>query len=91
MADVKVYTTKACGYCVVAKKLLQKRGIPFDEIDVTQDRETRGWLVKETGRRTVPQIFIHGKPIGGADELCALDEAGELRKLIEALPASPSQ
>ena len=82
IAEVKVYTTQTCPYCIRAKALLKKRDIPFEEIDVSRDEEKRGWLVKASGMRTVPQIFIDGKPIGGSDELHALDASGELEKLL---------
>lgn len=77
-ADVTIYTTAVCPYCVAAKRLLQQRHIAFEEIDVTGDVAKRAWLVEATGRRTVPQIFIHGEPIGGYDDLAALDRAGSL-------------
>jgi glutaredoxin 3 len=82
MSDVQVYTTDYCPYCDRAKALLQKRGIPYEEIDVSEDHEKRAWLVKATGRRTVPQIFIKGESIGGSDELHALDRSGELKKKL---------
>ena len=66
MSDVQVYTTNYCAYCTRAKALLQKRGIAFEEIDVSRDDEKRAWLVKTTGQRSVPQIFIKGEPIGGS-------------------------
>jgi len=81
-SDVIVYTTDYCPYCDRAKALLKRRDIPFEEIDVSNDSEKRTWLVKTTGRRTVPQIFIKGEPIGGSDELHALDRAGELAKKL---------
>ena len=81
-SDVIVYTTDYCPYCDRAKALLKRRDIPFEEIDVSNDAEKRTWLVKTTGRRTVPQIFIKGEPIGGSDELHALDRAGELTKKL---------
>ena len=80
-ADVVVYTTDYCPYCDRAKALLKKRDIPFDEIDVGNDDEKRAWLVKASGRRTVPQIFIKGEPIGGSDEL---HRAGELQKKLSS-------
>jgi len=82
MHDVTLYTTVTCGYCVAAKHLLRKRGIPYEEVDVTGDRARRAWLLEATGRRTVPQIFIAGESIGGYDELAALDRAGELAKKV---------
>jgi glutaredoxin 3 len=84
MAPVQVYVTTTCPYCVSAKALLKKRGIAFEEVDVTNDPEKRDWLVATTKRRTVPQIFIGGKPIGGSDDLHALDERGELMPLVNA-------
>ena len=84
MARVEVYTTQMCPYCVRAKRLLQARGIPYDEIDVGSDDALRMQIVERTGRRTVPQIFIDGRSIGGFDELAAMDAAGELAALIPA-------
>ena len=77
-----MYTTLICPYCIRAKMLLKKKGVPYEEIDVGGDHETRAWLVKATGRRTVPQIFINEESIGGFDEMHALDRAGELDKKL---------
>ncbi len=82
MPEVTVYTTSMCGYCVAAKRLLTTRKIPFKELDVTRDDDKRAWLVQATGRRTVPQIFIGETAIGGYDELAALDQSGELAKML---------
>lgn len=81
-APVKVYTTRVCPYCVAAKRLLAARAIAFDEIDVTGDDAKRAWLVEATGRRTVPQIFIGDRSIGGFDDLAALDASGDLAALL---------
>ena len=86
MSDVQVYTTDNCPYCTRAKALLQKRGIAFEEVDVSQDPSKRDWLVKTTGRRTVPQIFIKGEAIGGSDELHALDRSGDLARKLKTEP-----
>jgi glutaredoxin 3 len=83
-SDVIVYTTRTCGYCFVAKRLLSKRGIAFEEVDVTGDAAKREWLVQVTGRRTVPQIFIRGESIGGYEELAALDRSGALAEKLGA-------
>ena len=83
---VRIYTTTYCTFCRLAKGLLRERGIPFDDLDVTDDDEARRWLVGATGRRTVPQIFIDGKPIGGYEELRSLDEAGLLAARIGGTP-----
>ena len=77
-----MYTTTICPYCIRAKSLLQGKGVAFEEINVSGDDETRMWLVKTTGRRTVPQIFINDEPIGGFDEMRALDLSGELDKKL---------
>ena len=82
MAEVKVYTTTYCPYCVRAKSLLKSKGIAYEEIDVTADHVLRERMVADSGRRTVPQIFIAGRPIGGFEELKALDDAGELDPLV---------
>ena len=81
---VQVYTTNYCGYCVRAKALLSRLKIAFQEIDVSDDPETRDWLVSTSGQRTVPQIFIDGRAIGGYVELAALERAGGLRELAAA-------
>jgi glutaredoxin 3 len=73
-----MYTTLICPYCIRAKMLLKAKGVAYEEIDVSGDHEKRAWLVKVTGRRTVPQIFINEESIGGFDEMRALDRAGEL-------------
>ena len=79
---VEVYVTATCPYCIRAKALLDKRGIPYEAIDVSGDPEKRKWLKEKTGRTSVPQIFIAGKGVGGCDDLHDLDRAGELMKLV---------
>jgi glutaredoxin 3 len=81
---VKIYTTSWCPYCVQAKKLLDQRGVRYEEIDCEGDDDLRAWLVKETGRRTVPQIFIGEEAIGGFTDLAALDKSGGLKTKLEA-------
>jgi glutaredoxin 3 len=82
MTDVKIYTTQVCSYCFAAKRLLAMRDVAYEEVDVTRDDAKRAWLVEATGRRTVPQIFIGGKSIGGYDELAALDRSGGLAAML---------
>jgi glutaredoxin 3 len=83
MANVQVYTTAYCPFCVRAKALLRDKGVGFEEIDVTEDGELREKLVELAGgRRTVPEIFVNGKLVGGYDELRALDKSGELDRLL---------
>jgi glutaredoxin 3 len=81
MAVVEVYTTAYCPYCVRAKRLLSERGIPYREVDVATDDVRREEMIRRSGRRSVPQIFIDGQAIGGFDELAAIDASGELRTL----------
>ncbi len=86
-----MYSTPFCGYCAAAKRLLTAKGAEYTEIDVMMDSERRQeMLAKSGGRRTVPQIFIDGRHIGGFDELNALDKAGGLDPLLAA-PVSDTQ
>ena len=82
MADVQIYTTNYCPYCRMAKQLLASKGLAFEEVDVTSDDVKRQWLVQTTGYKTVPQIFIKGKSIGGYDNLKALNDAGKLDPML---------
>jgi glutaredoxin 3 len=83
MANVEIYVTTYCPYCVKAKRLLDAKDVDYTVIDVTNDDAAREELVaKSGGRRTVPQIFINGQAIGGSDDLHALEEKGELDKLL---------
>ena len=84
MARVTVYTTEPCGFCRTAKALLQKRGIPFDEINLAKNQHGRAQLVARTGMMTFPQVIIDGTPIGGYQELVREDRAGRLAGLAEA-------
>jgi glutaredoxin 3 len=86
---VEVYTTTYCPFCARAKNLLKSKGVAFDEIDVTDDDELRAKMIEMSGgRRTVPEIFINGKLVGGFDELKALDDSGKLDNLLaESAPA----
>jgi glutaredoxin 3 len=79
---IKIYTTPWCGYCRAAERLLNKKGVAFENQDVSDDPQTRRWLVEASGQNTVPQIFIDGKSIGGFSELDALDRRGELDRLL---------
>lgn len=89
MKRVKIYVTNYCPFCRRAEGLLTQKGIPFDAVDVTDDEKTRLWLVQTTGFKTVPQIFIDGKPIGGFDALSELERAGKLDSLaVQQVPAS---
>ncbi len=83
MAKVEIYTTMFCGYCARAKRLLESKGVAYDEIPVDMDAERRRAMIQRAnGRTSVPQIFIDGAHIGGSDELAALDRAGKLDPLL---------
>ena len=83
MPKIKIYTTPICPYCVRAKALLKKKGATFDEVDVFMDADARQEMEDKTnGARTVPQIFIGEKHVGGCDELYALESNGQLDPLL---------
>ena len=85
MPPITLYTTPTCGYCMAAKRLLAKKGASFEEINVAIAPERRAEMTQRAGgRRTVPQIFIDGRHIGGFDDLNALDRAGGLDPLLAA-------
>jgi len=84
MNRVTVYTTEPCGYCRTAKALLQRRGIPFDEINLAKNAEGRAELVSITGMMTFPQVIVDGQPLGGYQELAAADRDGRLEAAAEA-------
>ena len=79
MAEVELYTTMYCPYCMRARALLERKGVDFTDIDIIEHPERRAEMIRRAGGRTsVPQIFIGGEHIGGSDELVALDRAGRL-------------
>jgi len=83
MSKITIYTTPICPYCVRAKALLKKKGASFDEIDVFMDADARAEMEeKSEGRRSVPQIFIGEKHVGGCDDLYALESEGKLDPLL---------
>lgn len=83
MKLVEIYTTPYCPYCIAAKRLLAKKDVPFKETDVSRDPDLRAAMTKRAGGgRTVPQIFIGGKHVGGSDDLHALEHRGALDPLL---------
>ena len=85
MPKVTVYTTRFCPYCHMAKELLRKKGITaFEEIDVSERALRAEMSAKAGGRRTVPQIWIGERHVGGCDDLYALDREGKLDSLLTA-------
>lgn len=84
MAHIQIYTSMFCPYCWRAKNLLTGKGLEFEEIDVDGNPALRRSMAERAeGRTTVPQIFIDGRPIGGSDELAALDSTGELDRMLQ--------
>ena len=79
---IVMYTTNWCPYCERARRLLKSKGAAFEEIDVESAAEKRAEMLARSGRRTVPQIFIGERHVGGSDDLAALNDAGELDALI---------
>jgi glutaredoxin 3 len=77
-----MYSTSYCGYCVRARSLLERKGVAIHEIKVDEDTREREIMMKRSGRRTVPQIFIGERHVGGYDDLAALDRSGELDQLL---------
>ncbi|MBN8511596.1 MAG: glutaredoxin 3 [Rickettsiales bacterium] len=82
MKKVVIYTTKVCPYCVRAKALLDRKKVTYEEISVEDEKEREKMIIKASGRRTVPQIFIGDFHVGGCDDLHALDAQGKLDKLL---------
>jgi glutaredoxin 3 len=83
-ARVLVYSQPFCGYCSAAKRLLDRKGVEYTEIDVMLDPGKRVEMIERSGRQTVPQIFVGERHIGGFDELNALDRSGSLDKALAA-------
>jgi glutaredoxin 3 len=84
-AVVKMYSTSVCPYCVMAERLLRAKGVEsIDKVRVDLDPELRQEMMQRTGRRTVPQIYIGDRHVGGYDDLAALDRAGGLDPLLKA-------
>jgi glutaredoxin 3 len=84
MNRVTIYTTEPCGFCRTAKALLQKRNVPYEEINLAKDPVGRSELVRMTGMMTFPQVVIDAEPIGGYQELVQVDRTGRLAELAEA-------
>ena len=83
MKPIEIYTTPSCPYCHAAKRLLSKKGASFTEIDVSRDPAVRAAMTaRANGGRSVPQIFVGSKHIGGSDDMHALDGAGRLDPLL---------
>jgi glutaredoxin 3 len=88
MTEVTIYTKYYCPYCARAKALLDRKGIAYHEIEVAHDPALQVEMQERSQRRTVPQIFIGDRHIGGSDDLLALERSGELDRLLEERAAA---
>lgn len=86
MAKVTIYTTRFCPYCVAARRLLARKNVAYDEIDVGGQPDLRREMQAKSGRHTVPQIWIDEMHIGGCDELYELEDQGRLDALLADRP-----
>ena len=87
MADIEIYSTAICPYCIAAKNLLQSKGLAYRELRIDTDANARReMLSRALGARTVPQIFINGVHVGGFDQLAAAERSGRLTELLQAAP-----
>ena len=84
MADVLLYTTRWCPFCVRALRLLDSKGVTYTNIDVGAEPARRAEMMARAGRHTVPQIWIGDTHVGGCDELYALERAGKLDPLLKS-------
>lgn len=82
MKKILIYTAHRCGYCVMAKRLLDNKNVIYTEINVDEQAEMREKMMQKTRRRTVPQIYIGDFHVGGFDDLYALNKAGKLDLLL---------
>jgi glutaredoxin 3 len=82
MPKVELYTKRQCAYCVQAKALLDRKGVTYQEIDAEGDDAIRAWLAEATGQKTVPQVFVDGRSLGGFSDIDALDKAGKLDPIL---------
>ncbi|KAA6182690.1 glutaredoxin 3 [Thiohalocapsa marina] len=83
MPIVQMYTTAICPYCVRARRLLEHKGVEYEDIRIDRDREQRKIMIQRSNRTTVPQIFIGEVHVGGYDDMAELDAAGKLDPLLQ--------
>jgi glutaredoxin 3 len=82
MAKVEIYTTQWCPYCFAAKALLADKGVAYEEVDAQQPETRMAMIQRAHGRRTVPQIFVGDRHLGGYTDIAALDREGQLDALL---------
>ena len=87
-ADVTLYTTKFCPYCIRARNFLQDKGIAYQDIAVDHDPQLRREMMQRSGRNTVPQIWIGEQHIGGCDDMLLLERQGRLNELLARASAA---
>ena len=87
---VVIYGNESCAYCAAARMLFARKGVRFEDIPVGRGDGRRAEMEARSGRRSVPQIFIGDRHVGGFDELCVLDKSGELDRLLDALASNES-
>ncbi|HKE45539.1 MAG TPA: glutaredoxin 3 [Steroidobacteraceae bacterium] len=83
MAEVTMYSTGWCPYCARARALLERKGVAFREVDIETDAELRAEMITRSGRRSVPQIFVGARHVGGFEELYDLERSGQLDSLLQ--------
>jgi GrxC family glutaredoxin len=88
MKKIEIYSKQWCPYCLKAKSLLKSKGLSYEDIDVTEDMAQKQEMIARSGRRTVPQIFIDGKAMGGYDDISQLNATGELDKMLGMPPGN---
>lgn len=79
---IEIYGTEFCSYCLAARMLLKQKGVAWNDILVSRDPDSRKEMERRSGRRSVPQIFIDDRPLGGYEELYALEQNGDLDRLL---------
>jgi len=84
MADILIYSSAVCPYCVAAKNFLKARGLDYREQRIDMDRQAREDMMAKAKRTSVPQIFVNGIHVGGFDDMVALDRAGKFQPLLES-------
>jgi glutaredoxin 3 len=80
--NIEIYGTEFCSFCAAARMLLKRKGASYSDILVSRDPDARRQMEQRSGRRTVPQIFIDGRAVGGFDELQVLEKSGELDRIL---------
>lgn len=85
---VVVYCTLGCSFCVMLRRALGRSNIDFVDVDITGDRKARAWLEQLTEETSVPQVFVHGKPVGGYSAVSALLDSGALKQMLAEAPSA---